>query len=110
MYVVTDLHLAAELGKTLLDRNRELETLLKEKQTTIEDQKLEIEVIIKYISSFPNTIYKQVVPKLVIHFKSVYFRDNSQADFNRGDQAIYRAILYLYPGNGYTTNFVLAEI
>lgn len=46
MYIVTDLHLAAELGKTLLDRNRELETLLKEKQTTIEDQKLEIEVII----------------------------------------------------------------
>lgn len=42
-----DLHLAAELGKTLLDRNRELETLLKEKQTTIEDQKLEIEYLTK---------------------------------------------------------------
>lgn len=39
-----DLHLAAELGKTLLERNRELESLLKERQTTIEDQKLEIEV------------------------------------------------------------------
>lgn len=42
--IVPDLHLAAELGKTLLDRNRELETHLKEKQGTIEDQKLEIEV------------------------------------------------------------------
>ncbi|XP_019762947.1 uncharacterized protein LOC109539565 isoform X2 [Dendroctonus ponderosae] len=42
-----DLHLAAELGKTLLDRNRELETHLKEKQSTIEDQKLEIEYLTK---------------------------------------------------------------
>ncbi|ENN75464.1 hypothetical protein YQE_08014, partial [Dendroctonus ponderosae] len=41
------LHLAAELGKTLLDRNRELETHLKEKQSTIEDQKLEIEYLTK---------------------------------------------------------------
>lgn len=43
-FFVADLHLAAELGKTLLERNRELESLLKERQTTIEDQKLEIEV------------------------------------------------------------------
>ncbi|CAG9771083.1 unnamed protein product [Ceutorhynchus assimilis] len=45
--MLEDLHLAAELGKTLLDRNRELETLLKEKQSTIEDQKLEIEYLTK---------------------------------------------------------------
>ncbi|KAL1494740.1 hypothetical protein ABEB36_010287 [Hypothenemus hampei] len=45
--MLEDLHLAAELGKTLLDRNRELEILLKERQTTIEDQKLEIEYLTK---------------------------------------------------------------
>ncbi|XP_076265217.1 cerebellar degeneration-related protein 2-like isoform X1 [Rhynchophorus ferrugineus] len=42
-----DLQLAAELGKTLLDRNKELESLLREKQSTIEDQKLEIEYLTK---------------------------------------------------------------
>ncbi|XP_066155773.1 myosin heavy chain, clone 203 isoform X3 [Euwallacea fornicatus] len=46
-HIEHDLHLAAELGKTLLERNRELETLLKEKHTTIEDQKLEIEYLTK---------------------------------------------------------------
>ncbi|XP_030753267.1 cerebellar degeneration-related protein 2-like isoform X2 [Sitophilus oryzae] len=45
--MLEDLHLAAELGKTLLDRNKELEAFLKEKQTTIEDQKLEIEYLTK---------------------------------------------------------------
>jgi hypothetical protein len=36
--------LAAELGKTLLERNRELETSLKHHQAIIEDQGQEIEV------------------------------------------------------------------
>jgi hypothetical protein len=36
--------LAAELGKTLLERNRELETSLKYNQAIIEDQGQEIEV------------------------------------------------------------------
>ncbi len=39
-----DLQLAAELGKTLLERNRELETSLKHHQAIIEDQGQEIEV------------------------------------------------------------------
>ncbi|KAK0078574.1 hypothetical protein PV325_002345, partial [Microctonus aethiopoides] len=38
-----DLQLAAELGKTLLERNKELETNLKSHQTTIEEQTQEIE-------------------------------------------------------------------
>lgn len=41
---VIDLQLAAELGKTLLERNKELETSLKAHQTTIEEQAQEIEV------------------------------------------------------------------
>ena len=39
-----DLQLAAELGKTLLERNKELENSLKEQQAIIDDQAQEIEV------------------------------------------------------------------
>jgi hypothetical protein len=47
-----DLQLAAELGKTLLERNKELENLLRAHQRKCEDQKQEIEVstIIYYIN------------------------------------------------------------
>ena len=40
----TDLQLAAELGKTLLGRNKELESSLKQQQAVIDDQAQEIEV------------------------------------------------------------------
>ncbi|CAG9821922.1 unnamed protein product [Phaedon cochleariae] len=43
----TDLQLAAELGKTLLERNKELETALKQHQVIIEDQAQEIEYLTK---------------------------------------------------------------
>ena len=39
-----DLHLAAELGKTLLDRNRELEQALQHMYSTNQEQLQEIEV------------------------------------------------------------------
>ena len=39
-----DLQLAAELGKTLLERNKELEASLKNQQAIIDDQSQEIEV------------------------------------------------------------------
>lgn len=42
----TDLQLAAELGKTLLERNKELEGTIKQQQIVIEDQSQEIEVIV----------------------------------------------------------------
>lgn len=42
--MISDLQLAAELGKTLLERNKELETALKSQQNVIEDQSQEIEV------------------------------------------------------------------
>ncbi|XP_037074451.1 actin cytoskeleton-regulatory complex protein PAN1-like [Pollicipes pollicipes] len=42
-----DLQLAAELGKTLLERNKELETGLKQQQTVIDDQGQEIEYLSK---------------------------------------------------------------
>ncbi|XP_055587812.1 uncharacterized protein LOC129740228 isoform X2 [Uranotaenia lowii] len=43
----SDLQLAAELGKTLLERNKELETSLKHHQNIIEDQAQEIEYLTK---------------------------------------------------------------
>ncbi|CAG5012121.1 unnamed protein product [Parnassius apollo] len=42
-----DLQLAAELGKTLLERNKELETALRQHQNVIEDQAQEIEYLTK---------------------------------------------------------------
>jgi len=43
----SDLQLAAELGKTLLERNKELEGTLKDQQAVIEDQSQEIEYLTK---------------------------------------------------------------
>ena len=43
-FLFADLQLAAELGKTLLERNKELEGTLKDQQAVIEDQSQEIEV------------------------------------------------------------------
>lgn len=42
-----DLQLAAELGKTLLERNKELEAAIKQNQISIEDQSQEIEYLTK---------------------------------------------------------------
>ena len=39
-----DLQLAAELGKTLLERNKELEATIRHQQSIIEDQVQEIQV------------------------------------------------------------------
>jgi hypothetical protein len=46
LFLFTDLQLAAELGKTLLERNKELENSLKQHQNVIEDQTQEIEVCV----------------------------------------------------------------
>lgn len=43
-FCFSDLHLAAELGKTLLERNKELEDSLQQMYTTNEEQVQEIEV------------------------------------------------------------------
>ncbi|KAJ8679561.1 hypothetical protein QAD02_015348, partial [Eretmocerus hayati] len=45
--MLQDLHLAAELGKTLLERNKELENCIKLHQCTIDDQAQEIEYMKK---------------------------------------------------------------
>ncbi|XP_038215566.1 cerebellar degeneration-related protein 2-like isoform X3 [Zerene cesonia] len=46
-WTASDLQLAAELGKTLLERNKELETALRQHQNVIEDQTQEIEYLTK---------------------------------------------------------------
>jgi len=50
-----DLQLAAELGKTLLERNKELENIIKLHQATVEEQTQEIEVIIN-LAIFPRVL------------------------------------------------------
>ncbi|XP_017878823.1 cerebellar degeneration-related protein 2-like isoform X2 [Ceratina calcarata] len=45
--MLQDLQLAAELGKTLLERNKELENIIKAHQTTVEEQAQEIEYMKK---------------------------------------------------------------
>lgn len=47
VFLCTDLHLAAELGKNLLERNHELEERLQETYTTNQEQLQEIEVLTK---------------------------------------------------------------
>lgn len=43
-FILSDLHLAAELGKTLLERNKELEDSLQQMYINNEEQVQEIEV------------------------------------------------------------------
>lgn len=45
--MLQDLQLAAELGKTLLERNKELENIIKAHQSTVEEQAQEIEYMKK---------------------------------------------------------------
>lgn len=51
-----DLQLAAELGKTLLERNKELENIIKLHQATVEEQTQEIEVTISLAVIFPRAM------------------------------------------------------
>lgn len=48
-----DLHLAAELGKTLLERNKELEESLQQMYSTNEEQVQEIEVRLRPATGCP---------------------------------------------------------
>lgn len=69
----TDLQLAAELGKTLLERNRELENELKQHQSTIDDQAQEIEVnILLTIIFFWNLI-------MVLSFSTVPSKEQDRS-------------------------------
>lgn len=58
---ITDLQLAAELGKALLERNRELEAQIIHLQQINNEQNLEIEVQLYCLLDFgPNTMYPVV--------------------------------------------------
>lgn len=69
LFVITDLQLAAELGKTLLERNKELEAQLKLQQTVIEDREQEIEVSIFY--KFHNLFFKKCYLVYLTYSKSI---------------------------------------
>lgn len=65
-WYVSDLHLAAELGKTLLERNHDLEGNLKQQQALIEEQAQEIQflsrqsVALKEVNDSRLRIYEQL--------------------------------------------------
>eukprot|EP00095_Tigriopus_kingsejongensis_P003555 maker-scaffold1080_size63862-snap-gene-0.13 protein:Tk03555 transcript:maker-scaffold1080_size63862-snap-gene-0.13-mRNA-1 annotation:"cerebellar degeneration-related protein 2-like isoform x2" len=56
----TDLQLAAELGKTLLEKNKDLETSLKRQQIIIDDQAQEIEYLSKQQFAYREASDRQV--------------------------------------------------
>uniref|UniRef100_A0A8B9KTN4 Si:ch1073-272o11.3 n=1 Tax=Astyanax mexicanus TaxID=7994 RepID=A0A8B9KTN4_ASTMX len=51
VFLCTDLHLAAELGKTLLERNHELEQALQQMYSNNQEQQQEIEYLSKQVDS-----------------------------------------------------------
>lgn len=65
-FYVSDLQLAAELGKTLLERNQDLEGTLKQQQTVIDEQAQEIEFLsrqsaaLKEVNESRLRIYEQL--------------------------------------------------
>ena len=59
LFFVSDLTLAAELGKTLLERNKELETEVLEWQHCYAEQKQEITVHLAPIPTHPSPIPKR---------------------------------------------------
>ena len=63
-----DLQLAAELGKTLLERNKELESSLKHQQAIIEDQAQEIEVRISMQTKLTMTCWMQPVEPIYLFY------------------------------------------
>ena len=67
--IFSDLQLAAELGKTLLERNKELELSLKHQQSVIDDQNMEIEVYFLLIDHV-EPIMSSIKSKIVIEIQS----------------------------------------
>ena len=67
--IFSDLQLAAELGKTLLERNKELELSLKHQQSVIDDQNMEIEVYFLLIDHV-GPIMSFIKSKLFIEIQS----------------------------------------
>ena len=76
--IVTDLQLAAELGKTLLERNKELELSLKHQQSVIDDQNMEIEVSFSLYScqTCLNCTYYLHSNQLALYFNDIQYRPN----------------------------------
>ena len=68
--IIADLQLAAELGKALLERNRDLESQLIHAQQIDADQQLEIEVNLDWLKSlkqfFINVPYHILVASLTL--------------------------------------------
>lgn len=77
-----DLHLAAELGKTLLDQNQELEQALQQMYSTNEEQLHEIEYLTKQVD---------LLRQMNDHHAKVYEQlDTATRDLEQGNQRLVR--------------------
>ncbi|CAB4054517.1 unnamed protein product [Lepeophtheirus salmonis] len=75
---LTDLQLAAELGKTLLERNKELENVVKQHQSLVEDQSHEIEYLTKQ-----NLVLREVNESRLKVYEQLEVSINDLEDSNR---------------------------
>lgn len=73
-FFISDLQLAAELGKTLLERNKELENIIKAHQSTVEEQAQEIEVIFRRFETYSRLFSIEVI--IFFFFFPVYEKTN----------------------------------
>ncbi|XP_040571308.1 uncharacterized protein Cen isoform X2 [Lepeophtheirus salmonis] len=73
-----DLQLAAELGKTLLERNKELENVVKQHQSLVEDQSHEIEYLTKQ-----NLVLREVNESRLKVYEQLEVSINDLEDSNR---------------------------
>lgn len=75
IFLISDLQLAAELGKTLLERNKELENIIKAHQSTVEEQAQEIEVIFFFFEIYFFLDYSSFGSKYNIFFFSSIWKN-----------------------------------
>lgn len=77
IFLISDLQLAAELGKTLLERNKELENIIKAHQSTVEEQAQEIEVIFFFFRNIrDSSIIFRLDRNIISFFFPVYEKTN----------------------------------
>lgn len=79
IFLISDLQLAAELGKTLLERNKELENIIKAHQSTVEEQAQEIEVIFFFFRNIRDSSIILRLDRNIISFFFQYMKKQTAA-------------------------------
>lgn len=87
-FLQEDLQLAAELGKTLLERNKELEATIRHQQSIIEDQVQEIQYLTKQSTTLKevNDNRLKVYEQLEISIAELELKNKTLEDENKEDK------------------------